>query len=319
MTLYLNQPDLEQLVSMPMALEVVESAWRDRALGLTSEATRSRTQAPEGILNILAAASPPLGYIGFKYYYGTKTGATKHIHLINVKTGHLEAVVEADWLGSMRTGAASGVATRHLAGKQPVTLGQIGSGGQAATQISAVHHAVGVSRVKVFSRTRDKLVAFCKAMAAELGMDVVPAESAEDAIRDADVVNLITRSATPVLKGEWLAPGQHINAAGSNALNRQEIDQQAVERSDIVAVDAHVAAENECGDLAPLVRQGKLAWGDLIEIGEIIAGKAAGRTNDRQISLFESQGMGLLDLYIAVAALKMARERKAGVRLPIAS
>lgn len=319
MVRYLTDNDVKQLISMPQVLGLVESAWKARSLGQASDIPRTRAQVAEGMLNMLMATVPSLGFIGFKYYYVTKSGATRHIHLMNVRTGRLEAIIEADWLGAMRTGAASGIATRYLAKKKPGTLGQIGSGGQAATQIAAIHHAVGVTKVKVFSRTREKLVAFCNALSSELKIEVTPADSAESAIQDADVVNVITRSRTPAMSGEWLEPGQHINAAGSNALERQEIDQRSVERCDVITVDARATAMNECGDLAPLVEQGKLNWNDLTEIGDVIAGKAAGRTDDRQISLFESQGMGLLDLYVAAEVLKIAREKKVGIDLPISS
>lgn len=317
MVRYLTDNDVKQLISMPQVLGLVESAWKARSLGQASDVPRTRAHVAEGMLNMLMATAPALGFIGFKYYYVTKTGATRHIHLMNVQTGRLEAIIEADTLGSLRTGAASGIATRYLAKKQSDTLGQIGSGGQAATQIAAVHHAVGIKKVKVFSRKREKLVAFCNAVSSELNIDVTPADSAENAIRGADVINVMTRSKTPVMNGDWLEPGQHINAAGSNALEREEIDQRSVERCDVIAVDARATAENECGDLAPLVKQGKLNWKDLTEIGDVITHKAVGRTDERQISLFESQGMGLLDVYVAAEVLKMAREKKAGVDLPI--
>ncbi|MEQ1772670.1 MAG: ornithine cyclodeaminase family protein [Burkholderiales bacterium] len=317
MVRYLTDSDVKQLIFMPHALDAVERAWTARSLGQASDSARTRAQVSEGILNMLMATAPDLGFVGFKYYYVTKAGATRHIHLVNVKTGRLEAIIEADWLGSLRTGAASGIATRYLAKKKLSTLGQIGSGGQAAMQISAIHHAVGIAKVKVFSRTRDKLVAFCNAVSSELNVEVIPVDSAESAIQGADVVNVITRSKTPVMNGDWLEPGQHINAAGSNALERQEIDQRSIGRCDVITVDARATAANECGDLAPVVELGKLDWKNLTEIGDVITAKAAGRTNDQQISLFESHGMGLQDLYVAAEVLKIAREKKVGVDLPI--
>jgi len=152
-----------------------------------------------------------------------------------------------------------------------------------------------------------------------LQIEVTPAESAEDAVRGADVVNVITRSKTPVINGDWLEPGQHINAAGSNALERQELDTRSIERCDIVTVDARGTAENECGDLAPLVERNRLRWADLVEIGDVITGKVTGRRNEQQISLFESHGMGLQDLYVAAEVLKSAREHNVGIDLPIAA
>lgn len=317
MVRYLTDADVKQLITMPRVLDLVEDAWKARSLEQAIDTPRSRAHVPEGMLNMLMAAAPALGYIGFKYYYSTKLGAIRHIHLINVKSGRLEAIVEADWLGSLRTGAASGIAARYLARPTAATLGQIGACGQAATQIAAVHHAVGIRKVKVFSRTRDKLEAFCHAVSAELDIEVTPVDSARDAIQGADVVNVVTRSKTPVMDGAWLTPGQHINAAGSNALERQEIDQTTVERCDVITVDARGTARNECGDLAPLVARGLLNWNTLTEIGDVITGKAAGRTGEGQISLFESQGMGLLDVYVASEALRIARENKIGIELPM--
>ncbi len=317
MVRYLTDDDVGRLIAMPRVLELVENAWKARALGQAIDVPRSRCSVAEGILNMLQATAPQLGFLGFKYYYSTKSGATRHVHLIGAKSGRLEAIIEADRLGSLRTGAASGVATRHLARTQPRTLGQIGSGAQAAQQIAAIHHAVGISRVKVFSRTRARLEAFCKSVSAELRIDVTPAQSAESAVREADVVNVITRSTTPVLQGAWLEPGQHINAAGSNALERQELDRAAVERCDVITVDARATARNECGDLAPLVALKRLDWNALTEIGDVIAGKARGRTDDGQITLFESQGMGLQDLYVAAEVLSLARKRNAGIDLPM--
>jgi ornithine cyclodeaminase len=317
MVRYLTDDDVGQLLTMPRALDLVADAWRARALGRACDVARSRVQTPHGILNMLKAEAAELGYVGFKYYYSTRTGATRHVHLIDALSGRLAAIIEADRLGSLRTGAASGAASRHLARRGAHRLGQIGSGGQAASQIAAIHHALGIESVRVYSRTRAKLAAFCSALARELGIEVVPADSAQGAVQGADIVNIITRSKSPVLLGEWLEPGQHINAAGSNALERQEVDERTVERADVITVDARATARNECGDLAPLVELNKLRWDDLVEIGDVIAGKAAGRTSERQISLFESQGMGLLDLYVAADVLKTARERNVGVDLPL--
>ena len=319
MVRYLTDTDVHRLLDMPRTLDLVERAWSDRSLGHAVDSPRTRLQTAAGMLNVLKATSTPLGYIGFKYYYTARSGATRHVHLINLSTGRLEAIVEAEWLGSMRTGAASGIATRHLAKKHSIVLGQIGAGAQAATQIAAVQLAVGIRKAKVYSRTTDKLVAFCEAMSSTLQIEVTPAESAEDAVRGADVVNVITRSKTPVINGDWLEPGQHINAAGSNALERQELDTRSIERCDIVTVDARGTAENECGDLAPLVERNRLRWADLVEIGDVITGKVTGRSYEQQISLFESHGMGLQDLYVAAEVLKSAREHNVGIDLPIAA
>jgi ornithine cyclodeaminase len=154
-------------------------------------------------------------------------------------------------------------------------------------------------------------------MSKATGVEVKPADSAEAAVRGSHVVNVITKSAEPVLKGAWLEPGQHVNAAGSNALTRREIDDEAVKKCGLITVDGRGTAEKECGDLLSAVEKGWLRWGYLTEIGEVISGKAPGRTSAQQITLYESHGMGLQDLWVGVKLLELARARGVGTELPV--
>jgi ornithine cyclodeaminase len=314
---YLTENDVRGLLAMRDALAAVESALRDRALGRAIDVPRERTHLPDGTQHVLQAAAPGLGYIGFKYYYVTARGKSFYVHLINAGSGQLEAIIEADWMGVVRTGAASGVASKHLAAPGASVLGQIGAGRQSVGQLEAVCVALGIRSARVYSRTRDKLEAYCADMSRRLGIEVAPADSAEAAVRGAHVINVITRSSTPVLRGEWLQPGQHVNAAGSNSLTRVEIDEAAVRRCDRVVVDSRGTARKECGDLLSAVEKGLLQWEALPEIGEVIAGRAPGRTDPRQITLYESHGMGIQDLYVCARLLAAARERGVGVDLPI--
>ena len=314
---YLKENDVKRLLTMPLALELVEQALKDVALGRAIDIPRVRTHIPAGIQHVLQAAAPELGLIGFKYYYTRPTGKSFYVHLLNTETAKLEAIIEAAWMGMMRTGAASGVASRHLARADASVVGQIGSGIQSIGQLEAVCKAKNIRSARVFSRNRDKLLAYCTSMSDKLGIKVEAAASAEAAVRDAHIVNVITKSADPVLKGEWLEPGQHINAAGSNALSRRELDETAVKRCDVITVDARGTARNECGDLLPAVEKGLLRWDTLTEIGEVIAGRAPGRTSQQQITLYESHGMGIQDLYVGARVVALARERGVGVDLPI--
>ncbi len=314
---YLTERDVKQLLDMPTALELVERALKDRALGRAIDVPRVRTKIPEGTQHVLQAAAPELGFIGFKYYYVTRRGKSMYVHLMRIEDAQLEAIIEAEWMGIMRTGAASGVASKHLAVKGASVLAQIGAGRQGVGQIEAVCKALPIKSVRVYARTRDKLEAWCKIQAQELGIEVTPAESGAAALNGAHVVNVITKSATPVLPGDWLQPGQHVNAAGSNALNRVELDEAAVKRCDLVTVDSRGTAQNECGDLLAAVEKGLLHWESLTEIGEVIAGQRPGRTSARQITLYESHGMGIEDIYVCAGLLALARERRVGVDLPI--
>ena len=317
MVRYLKENDIKQLLTMPLALELVEQALKDLALGRAIDIPRVRTHIPEGVQHVLQAAAPELGFIGFKYYYTRPSGKSFYVHLINTKTAKLEAIIEAVWMSMVRTGAASGVATRLLAREDASVVGQIGAGFQAISQLEAVCAVRKIRTARVWSRNPDKLQAYCSAMSQTLGIAVLPADSAQAAVRGAHIINVITKAAEPVLKGEWLEPGQHINAAGSNALSRRELDMAAVGKCDVITVDARGTARNECGDLLPAVEKGLLRWDTLTEIGEVIAGRATGRTSPQQITLYESHGMGLQDLYVGARMLALARERGVGVDLPI--
>ena len=314
---YLTESDVQQVLTMPRALEALELAHKALAEHRAVDVPRARIHLPAGTQHVLQAAAPELGFIGFKYYYTRPGGRSFYVHLIDIATAKLAAIVEAVWMSRVRTGAASGMATRHLANPDASILGQIGAGLQGETQIEAVCQVCKIRAVKVFARNRDRLVAFCERMAKKTGLDVQPAESAEAAVRDAHVINLITKSAEPVLKGDWLEAGQHINAAGSNAPTRREIDDAAVRRCEVIAVDGRGTARNECGDLLPAVENGRLQWDHLPEIGEVIAGRAPGRTSPGQITLYESHGMGLQDLWVGAKVLELARERGIGAELPV--
>jgi len=314
---YLSESDVQKLLTMPIALDAMEQAHRALAEHRAIDVPRARIHLPQGTQHVLQAAAPELGYIGFKYYYSRPAGRSFYVHLMRIAEGNLDAIIEAVWMSRLRTGAASGVATHHLANPEASVLGQIGAGNQGVSQLEAVCQVRKIRTVKVFARNKDKLSAFCEKMSKATGVEVRPAESAEAAVRGSHVVNVITKSADPVLKGEWLEPGQHVNAAGSNALARREIDDAAVKKCDVIAVDGRGTARNECGDLLSAIEKGWLRWDALTEIGEVIAKKAPGRTSKGQISLYESHGMGLQDLWIGARAVALSRERGVGIDLPV--
>ena len=175
----------------------------------------------------------------------------------------------------------------------------------------------GIREAIVHSRTTERARRFCDEMAPKLGIAMRVAGSAEEAVGAAHIVNVITKAATPVLRGEWLQAGQHINAAGGNSLARRELDETAVKRCTRVVVDSRATARKECGDLLPLVETGYADWEALPELGEIIAGRVPGRLGPNEITLYESHGMAVQDLYCGARVLELARERGLGVELPI--
>jgi ornithine cyclodeaminase len=191
-----------------------------------------------------------------------------------------------------------------------------GAGWQAQSQIEALCAVRAIRRVKVFARNRERLDAFCREQSRRLGRDIVPAASAREAVEGSDVVVTITSASAPLFEGDWLAPGTHLTAAGSNALIRREIDETTVRRAAVVCVDSRATALRECGDLLPALEKGRLCESQWLELGELIAGLRAGRTDPGQITLFESQGMAIQDLALARRVLDSARRMGLGTTLP---
>ena len=310
--LYITEDDVKRVLTMSDAMSLVERGLVDRARRQAVDVPRERTRIAQGALNILQGAAPLAGVVGYKAYYATPRGSHSHVYLYDAESGEPLAIVEASHFNVVRTGAASGVATRHLARGNAAVVGQIGAGRIGAGQLAAVCAVRPVRGARVYARTRDKLVGFCRTMSETLAIDVVPADSAEAAVRGADIVNVITPSATPVLFGAWLDPGQHVNAAGSNALTRRELDMAAVRRCELIVVDSRETARKECGDILPLVEAGLAHWDALPELGEIAAGLRPGRTSDGQVTLYESHGMAIQDLYVAAKVLELARAQGLG-------
>ena len=315
---YLSERDVERLLTMPLALEAVEQALKDRALNRAVDVPRVRAHIPAGTLHVMQGAAPALGYIGYKAYYATRGKGTRYyLNLFNCSGGQLDAIIDASFLGMIRTGAASGVAARHLARDDAQVVGMLGAGKQAVGQLEAVCRVRAIREVRVYSRTAERAHRFCETMSQRLSATLRPVPSVADAVRGADIINLITKAATPVLPGDLLEAGQHINAAGSNALSRRELDEAAVRRASRVVVDARGTARNECGDLLPLVEKGLLQWEALPELGEVIVGHTPGRTARDEITLYESHGMALQDIYVGARVLALAREKGIGIDLPI--
>lgn len=317
MALLLRESDVERLLTMKLALDLVERVHREYSTGNAIDMPRERTRLPRAALHILQGAVPSAGIFGYKAYTSSRDGIRFLVHGFNADTGALDVVVEANHLGMMRTGAAGGVAARWLAREDAKVAGVFGAGWQAQGQIEALAAVRKLERVKVWSRTAEKLSKFCSRMGERLSLDVVPAASPDDCVRGSDIVVTITTSATPVFSGESLGPGTHVNAAGSNSLLRQEIDEATIRKCSPVVVDARASAVKEAGDLLPLLEKGRLHAGGLTELGEVIAGIRPGRTSAAQCTLFESQGMAIQDLIIAAELAKLARAQGLGTELDL--
>ena len=316
MPLFLNESDVRQLLTMPLAIDAVEEAHRELSLGRAVDVPRQRTRLPQTALHILQGALPGLDAIGYKAYTSNRSGVRFLVHLFSASTGVLRAVLEADLLGMMRTGAASGVATRVLARPDAEILGLFGSGWQAEGHLEAIAAVRPLRRVKVFARNAERLAAFCAKMAQRLEIEVVAAASPEETVRGSDIVSTVTTASAPLFDAKWLSPGTHINAAGSNSLIRREVGEDVLKASKTIVVDSRESALKEAGDLLPALEKGRLAERTLVELGDVLIGRHAGRGAPDEITLFESQGMAIQDLSLAVRLEALARERGLGVELP---
>ncbi len=302
---------------MPLALEAVESAHCALARGEAVDVPRQRTKLPRTMLHILQGALPGDNVIGYKAYTSNRSGVRFLVHLFAADSGILEAVIEADFLGMMRTGAASGLASRLLARPEARVAGVFGAGWQARGHVEALCVALpGLERISVFARDRERLAAFCREQSERLQRNIVPAASARETVEGSDIVGTVTTAASPLFEAEWLNPGAHINAAGSNSLLRRELSPQCVARCDLIAVDSVDTALKEAGDLVPALEMGRLSARQLVELGDILTGRHPGRMTSESITLFESQGLAVQDLALARKVVALAREQALGTELP---
>lgn len=328
MTLILREDDVRAVLTMPGAIDVLDAAFRRQAAGESRNIPRSRVVLPEarGLLHTLSASVPGEpghperaghGVLGLKTYSAIAGKVRFVVLLFSGEDGRLLAIVEADWLGQMRTGAASGLATRYMARPDADTLALIGTGGQARTQLLAISAVRPLTRVAVCGRDPERRRQFCDEMSRQTSARLDPVETAEEAIRGAGVVVTATTAKEPVVFGEWLAPGTHVNAMGSNWSNRREIDEVAVERSAVVAVDALDQAKIEAGDLLIPADAGRFDFVRAVELGRIVAGQTPGRPAPDDITLFKSLGIALEDVAVAGHVYALARERGMGEEIEL--
>lgn len=309
--LHLTEDDVRSVLTMDLAVEAVEVGLRKMALEEAFNVARARCQTDHVMLHVLPAAAKTLGVIGLKAYVTSKAGARFHVTLYDGKTGEMLAVMQADYMGQVRTGAASAVATKHLARKDSSTVGIFGSGKQARTQLLGVSKVRKLTRAVVYSRSEEHRTAFARDMSAACGFEVVPAARPEDAARGLDVLCTATTAREPILFGAWLSPGQHLNVAGSNYLAKAEIDVECMKRASVVVIDSKEQGRLEAGDLVAALDQHVLEWIDVGELGRVVAMRSPGRRSPEDITLFKSLGIGLED--IAVAAKVYQKAKDAGV------
>ena len=316
MALLLREADVRELLTMDEALPVIEDAFAAVASGDAVNVPRVRGTLPEVTLNVLAAVSRKLDAAVVKSYPVIRSdvtvGSSLTILLYRISTGALDAIVEASVLGQIRTGAASGVAAKYMARPDSRVMTLFGAGFQAQSQVEALRRVLpGLERINLVSRSPERARQFCSDLKGEL--EVVHAKDIEQAVAAADVITTATGTRQPLFDGAWLRPGVHVNAVGSNYAEKRELDAAAVSRASRIVVDDIDVAKLESGDLIGAGAD----WSAIRPLSDVVAGRAPGRGSRDEITLFESQGLGLEDLAAACHVVRRARESGRGVEIPI--
>lgn len=318
MALLISEAEVKKVLTMPIALEAVENSFRRLADGTALLHSRQRLHlAGKSILNYMAAADATSGYMGLKIYTSAKGGLRFVVLLFQAQSGELVALIEADYLGQIRTGAASGIATRLLSRPESSRVAIIGAGLQSRTQLQAMALVREITAARAFSRSAEHRELFASEMTAQLPFPVTAASSAEEAVRDADIVITSTTSTTPVVEGRWLKPGMHINAIGANFPQKHELDAEAIRHCDVIVADSREQSKLEAGDLIQMYGDDKRRWATVDNLADIVSGEAPGRTKPDQISLFKSNGIATEDIVVAGRIYEAALEKGLGSQVPL--
>jgi alanine dehydrogenase len=309
LALYLTEADVDSLLTPADALAAIELCFERMAREAVDNRPRYRHPLDDGVFAVMSAVDHELQRAGVKSYTALGGNHSFVVTLFDIAKSELQAVIEADKLGQLRTGAASGVAAKYLAKEDASTLGILGCGWQAESQVACIREAVPtIEKVVAYCRTEKNLKMFCRKVQAEAG------ETHRDPARQ-DIVVTATNSADPVLRGEWLQPGTLVCAMGANVPQHRELDNQVVERAAFVCCDSLEQARIESGDLIEPVEQGVLDWLEVHELHEVVSGEVSGRASNEDIVLFKSNGLAAWDVAIAAKAVELARERGVGREL----
>jgi ornithine cyclodeaminase/alanine dehydrogenase-like protein (mu-crystallin family) len=309
-TLYIKEEQVRRLVNVPETIDFLDQAFRDQAAGRAFTNPRNRLRLPQAALHMMAGAIP--GYFGYKAYAVAPGHAQFFFYLFESKTATLLAVMEADALGQTRTGAATGLATRILSNPDASEVTLFGAGWQAESQLIAMDAVRKLRCVHIVNRNAERREAFIKKMQPQVKAALVAARSPEEAVRSSDIVTMITTSREPLLKGEWLKPGTHINAAGGNSLLRREVDDESVLRSTKLVVDSIEQARIEAGELTAVIETGRRHWEDFVELRDVVAGLKPGRSATTDITFFKSLGIAMEDVAIGKIVYERAVEQGVG-------
>lgn len=318
MALILTEREVAELLPMREAVRLLEDSFRLHAEGRTQLAPRlvMPLSGVAGNFRIMAAVIPDLGGFGLKTLTGTPGKRAPEdtyfaVLYFDTETGALQAVMPGTHLTGTRTGAASGVATRHLAREDAETVGLIGAGFQGRNQIAAVREVREIRAARIHDAVPEAAARYAAVLAAD-GIAAVVVETAEEAVRGCDIVCAATTTKEPVVRADWLEPGMHVNSVGANAPVKREVESAAFARCRVV-LDFREQVLGEAGDLMAAIRDGEFEADSIhAELGDIVAGRVAGRESPEDITLFKSVGVAIEDVACAAFVHEQAKERGLG-------
>ena len=300
--LWITNADVERLLSVEEAIPAVEAALKQQAAGSATNMPRGHTIAGSGVmLAHMTAALHEQGVFGFKVYSIVDGAYRFFVLLHSAESGDLLAVIDANLMGRMRTGAASGVSAKHMAREDSSAVGILGSGFQAGAQLEAICSVRPITKAWVYSPNTEHRSDFARRMYDALGIEVTAVDGPREVVESADILVTITNSRAPVFSGEWLRPGTHICAVGGANEYVTELDDATIQRADIIVVDSIAQAKVECGELLMPTSRGLILWEQVSEFWQVVGGEKAGRRRAEDITLFKSLGMATWDLAAAKA------------------
>ncbi|NQW17187.1 MAG: ornithine cyclodeaminase family protein [Chloroflexi bacterium] len=315
MPLYLTESDINRLLTVPIAIDLLDEVFKAQAAGKAVNVPRSRIPLDKGSYNLMSSAWHEKGVVGQKSYAAAAGGIGFHVLLYGTRGEGLMAIIEANRMGQIRTGSASGLASKYMARPESSVVAVIGSGYQARTQLEAVVSALPIKTARVYSRSPEHREGFANAATTDLEIGVSAVDSVEAAVEGADVVIVVTSASEPVLLGDHVAKGVHINAAGANGWLRRELDTQAVSAANLIVTDDVDQAKIECADLMRAVEAGRLMWQQVRPLSDVVGGAISGRAFKDDVTLFESQGVALEDIAVGEWVYRQAVEQGIGTQV----
>lgn len=315
MALFLKDEDVAQCVTMDAMLEAIESMQRQYGDGQAHNMTRRKIIADSGMLSVMGGGLFHQGLLGVKTYTVVKGAYSFQVSLYDANTGELLLYTQANRLGQLRTGATTGVAVKHLANPEDATVGIIGTGGQAPTQLEALSKVRGIKKIKAYSRTQERREEFARRMTDTMGVEVSAVTSNEDAVRDCDIVLCIAATMDPVVEAAWLKDGSTLIGAGPTTWRAREVDEAVITRAGKLIVDSTEQAAIEAGDLCSAVDKGIIQWSKVHELRHVVSGAVTGRDSNDQVVYAKIMGTGVADVAAAKLAYDSAKAAGLGTEM----